>query len=197
MFEDNPIVYLKMSLVNCKRTNPRPDFKNFVKLAPPKPPISRVPAIKSGDDPLLIIKLLRQLCEESVSYGKFSEEAYKNVTKGCNELQDNCDYDTWAEAMVLLIEDYDDKVDLSVGFPGNFGLALESGGVKATCKLYRDSLKRKPTGFILCLADRYLRSPGTDCGFGFELFASVLTHPRATKEARDIVLDMIDERDES
>ena len=85
-----------------------------------------------------------------------------------------------------MIEDYEDKVDLSAGYPGYFGHALESGGLDASCKLYVESIKRKPTGLIVALAKRAYRTKSGACGFGLELFQSVLTHPDSNTDAKEI-----------
>lgn len=84
-----------------------------------------------------------------------------------------------------MVEDYEDKVDLSAGYPGYFGHALESGGLEAPSNLYVESVNRKPTGFIVGLVSRAYRTGDGDCGFRLELFQSVLKHPLANIGAKE------------
>ena len=138
------------------------------------------------EDALKIVQHFRLLCEQSIYTGEFTEEAYEEIIKGCDELRESSHYQAWGKALVLMIEDYDEKVDLTVGFPGYFGHAIESGGLEASCNLYIESLKRKPTGLIAGLASRAYRSPNSDCIFGLELFQSVLIHPDANLSSKEI-----------
>ena len=140
----------------------------------------------NADDTLKAIHQLRQLCEQSVGTGVFSESAYDEIRSVCDELRASNLFDIWASSLVSVIEDYDDKVDLTAGYPGDFGHALESGSLEKSCKLYIESLNRKPTGLITGLADRAYRSEPSNCGFDIELFNSVLSHPKSSVSAQEI-----------
>lgn len=142
------------------------------------------------DDALDIIKYFRELCKQSIGDGEFSEDAYADIRERCDELRESENSEEWANELVLLIEDYDEIVDLSAGYPGDFGHALESTGLEISCKLYIESVRRKPTGLIVGLADRAYRSDSSNCGFGIELFNSVLEHPLANASAKEIA-DMV------
>jgi len=98
--------------------------------------------------------------------------------------------DKWVP-LITMIEDYDDKVDLSEGYPGYFGHALESGDLKSFCKLCIDSLKRKPTGLMAGLLSRVYRDHGDDYGLGLDIFESVLKHPLANVSAKEIAEDLL------
>jgi len=142
------------------------------------------------DDTSKAVHRLRQLCEESTASGEFADDSYEEIRGICDDLSASDFYDAWANELVRVIEDYDDKVDLSVGYPGDFGHALESGGIEASCKLFIQSLERKPTGLITGLASRAFRSDKSNCGFDLELFRSILVHPNSTASAKEIA-DMV------
>ena len=145
------------------------------------------------EEALRIIQRFRELCEQSMGSGEFTEDAYDEIIKGCDELRKNGQYKAWGNALIRMIEDYEDEVDLSAGYPGYFGHALESGGLEASCKLYVESVNRKPTGLIVGLAGRAYHTGDGDCGFGLELFQSVLKHPLANigaKECAELELEL-------
>lgn len=193
--EDDPQISLRLRLETCTRTNPKPESKNWVKPSP-KEVNATLPPIEAGDNPLPIIERLRLRCEESVAAGRFSQVAYIDVQEGIDLLRSRFDYGSWAEALIHLIEDYDQKVDLGVGFPGDLGHAIESGDRETMCQLYRDSLQRKPTGFIVLLADCALSKYGDECGYSLELLRSVMDHPQATADALNNVEEMLQLDDE-
>jgi len=144
----------------------------------------------NADDALKTVQQLRQFCEKSVGSGEFAEDTYTEIRSLCDALRASNLFDIWASELVLIIEDYDDKVDLTVGYPGDFGHALESGELETSCKLYIESLNRKPTGLITGLAERAFRHDASNCGFDIELFQSVLTHPNSSISAKEIA-DMV------
>jgi len=190
--EGDPLVCLELRLVECKRTNHTPLNKGLNKtVEPEKVTFTERATVMQADNLMRIIQRFRELCEESIAAGTFSETAYEEIIKGCDALRNNSQYETWGESLALMIEDYDDKVDLSEGYPGYFGHALESGDLKSFCKLCIDSLKRKPTGLMVGLLSRVYRDHGDDYGLGLDIFESVMKHPLANVAAKEIAEDLL------
>lgn len=47
-----------------------------------------------NEDAFRIIQRFRLLCEQSTGSGEFTEDAYDEIVKGCDELRKNGDYRT-------------------------------------------------------------------------------------------------------
>ncbi len=132
-----------------------------------------------------VLDKLRALCERSLSDGEFSFEHNLELQEHSDTLSKKSSLENWLPAVFEIIEQYDDKVDLTLGSPGPLVHALESKHPEYQEYLIA-SLVRKPTGTTVWMADRIARSPDEKKEFWEQKIKTVLSHPDATLSAREI-----------
>ena len=133
----------------------------------------------------VVLDKLRALCERALSEGEFGFEHNLELQEYCDTLSGYSSLEKWVPAVFDVIEEYDDKVDLTLGSPGPLVHVLESKNPEYQVYLI-SSLIRKPTGTTVWMADRIARSPDEKKEFWEQKIKEVLSHPDATLTAREI-----------
>jgi len=130
-----------------------------------------------------MVSQIKELCQRSISDGDFGYEHNQELEKLCDVIRDNPNTEIWAPQLFKLIEEYDEKVDLTLGSPGPLVHTLESNQTSHE-EFLLASLARQPTGTVIWMAERMSRSPENDKQFWLEKIDEALKHPKASEALR-------------